>query len=58
MNLSDFDSGTKLKIFIFWPNKGHLGELDKDFRNRDRHHQIRRQVLRISEGLILILAQS
>ena len=27
-------------------NKGHLRGLDKVFRNRDRHHQIRRQILR------------
>ena len=39
-------------------NKGHLRGLDKVFRNRDRHHQIRRQILRKNEGIILILAQS
>ena len=27
-------------------NKGHLGGLDKVFKNRDRHHRIRRQILR------------
>ena len=32
--------------------------LDKVFENRDRHHRIRRQILRKNEGLILILAQS
>ena len=37
---------------------GHLGGLDKVFKIQDRHHRIRRQILRINEGLILILAQS
>ena len=37
---------------------GHLGGLDKVFEIRDRHHRIRPQILRISEGLILIPAQS
>ena len=37
---------------------GHLGGLDKVFKIRDRHHRIRRQILRKNEGLILILAQS
>ena len=39
-------------------NKGHLGGLDKVFKIWDRHHRIRRQILRKNEGLILILAQS
>ena len=39
-------------------NKGHLGGLDKVFKIRDRHHRIHRQILRPSEDLILILAQS
>ena len=37
---------------------GHLGGLDKVFKIRDRHHRNRRQILRKSEGLILILQQS
>ena len=37
---------------------GHLGGLDKVFKIRDRHNRIRPQILRKSEGLILILAQS
>ena len=37
---------------------GHLGGLDKVFKIRDRHHCIRRQILRKNEGLVLILAQS
>ena len=50
-----------MKIFIFWPmgvNKGHLGGLDRVFKIRDRHHRIRRQILRKNEGIIFILAQS
>ena len=39
-------------------NKGHLGGLDKVFKIRDHHHRIHRQILRLNEGLILILAQS
>ena len=39
-------------------NKGHLGGLDKVFKIRDRHHRIRRKILRKNEGLIFILAQS
>ena len=39
-------------------NKGYLGGLDKVFKIRDRHHRIRRQILRKDEGIILILAQS
>ena len=39
-------------------NKGHLGGLDKVLKNRDRHHRIRRHILRQNEGLILILAQN
>ena len=38
--------------------KGYLGGLDKVFKIWDRHHRIRRQILRKNEGLILILAQS
>ena len=34
-----------------------MAGLDKVFENRDRHHRIRRQILRQNEGLILILAQ-
>ena len=37
---------------------GHLGGLDNDFKIRDRHHRIRRQILRKNEGLIFILGQS
>ena len=40
------------------PIKGRLGGLDKNFKNRDRHHSIRRQILGHNVGLILILAQS
>ena len=39
-------------------NKGYLGGLDKVFKIRDRHHRIRRQILRKDEGIILILVQS
>ena len=39
-------------------NKGYLGGLDKVFKIRDRHHRIRRQILRINEGLIFVPAQS
>ena len=39
-------------------NKGHLGGLDKVFKIRDRHHRIHRQILRLNEGLIFLLAQS
>ena len=39
-------------------NKGYLGGLDKVFKIRNRHHRIRRQILRIDEGLTFILAQS
>ena len=34
------------------------GGLDKVFKIRDRHHRIRRQILRKNEGLIFILARS
>ena len=37
---------------------GHLGGLDKVFKIWDRHHWIRRQILRNNEGLTFILAQS
>ena len=37
---------------------GYLRGLDEVFNIRDRHHRIRRQILRENEGLILILAQS
>ena len=39
-------------------NRGYLGGLDKVFKIRDRHHRIRRQILRKDEGIISILAQS
>ena len=38
--------------------RGRLVCQDKGLDNRDRHHRIRRQILRVNEGLILILAQS
>ena len=38
--------------------KGHSGGPNKVFKIRDRHHRIRRQILRQNEGIILILAQS
>ena len=47
-----------VQFFNSYVYKGHLGGLDKVFKNRDRHHRIRRQILRKNEGLILILAQS
>ena len=34
------------------------GGLDKVFEIWDRHHRIRRQILRKNEGIIFILAQS
>ena len=34
------------------------GGLDRVFKIRDRHHRIRRQILRKNEGIIFILAQS
>ena len=34
------------------------GGLDNFFKIRDRHHRIRRKILRKNEGLIFILAQS
>ena len=37
---------------------GHLGCLDNVLKIRDRHHRIRRQILRKNEGLIFILDQS
>ena len=37
---------------------GHLGGLDNVFKIRDRHHRIRRKILRKNEGLIFILGQS
>ena len=39
-------------------NKRYLGGLAKTFKIRNRHHQMRFQILRLNEGLILILAQS
>ena len=43
------------------PIRGQSGPfrgLDKVFENRDRHHRVRRQILRRNEGLIFLLAQS
>ena len=45
-----------MKILIFGlqgVNKGHLGGLDKVFKIRNRHHRIRRQILRKNKGLYL-----
>ena len=37
-------------------NKGHLGGLvDKVFMIRERHHRIRRQILRENDGLIFLI---
>ena len=38
--------------------KGRLGGLDKVAKIRDRHHRIRRQILRQNVGLTFLLAQS
>ena len=47
-----------VQFFNSYVYRGRLVGLDKVFENRDRHHRIRRQILRVNEGLILILAQS
>ena len=36
-------------------NKGYLGGLDKVFKIRDRHHRIRRKILRKNEGILLLI---
>ena len=47
-----------VQFFNSYVYRGRLvAGLDKVFENRDRHHRIRRQILRQNEGLILILAQ-
>ena len=47
-----------VQLFNSYVFRGRLVGLDKVLKNRDRHHQIRRQILRKNEGLILILVQS
>ena len=47
-----------VQFFNSYVFRGRLVGLDKVFENRDRHHRIRRQILRLNGGLILILAQS
>ena len=46
-----------VQFFNSYVFRGRLVGLDKVFENRDRHHRFRRQILRLNEGLILILAQ-
>ena len=47
-----------VQFFNSYVYRGRLvAGLDKVFENRDRHHRIRRQILRLNDGLILILAQ-
>ena len=48
-----------VQFFNSYVYRGRLvAGLDKVFENRDRHHRIRRQILRQNEGLIWFLAQS
>ena len=48
-----------VQFFNTYVYRGRLvAGLDKVFENRDRHHRIRRQILRQNEGLIWFLAQS
>ena len=47
-----------VQFFNSYVYRGRLAGLDKVFENWDRHHRIRRQILRKNDGLILILAQS
>ena len=47
-----------VQFFNSYVFRGRLVGLDQIFENWDRHHRIRRQILRLNEGLILILAQS